>query len=55
MLYNIKNKALIEHSTLSLSFINNDSFGNDIKMGKPIIADGVDDYTLPEGKASIST
>jgi alpha-glucosidase len=47
-----KNQSLIEHSSLGLSFINNDSFGNNIQMGKAIISDGVDDYTLPEGKTS---
>ncbi len=47
-----KNQSLIEHSSVGLSFINNDSFGNNIKTGKIIISNGVDDYTLPEGKAS---
>ena len=47
-----KNQLLIEHSTIGLSFINNDSFGSDIKIGKTVISDGVDDYTLAEGKTS---
>ena len=47
-----KDQSLIEHSALGLSFINNDVFGNNVKMGKATIADGVDDYTLPQGKAS---
>jgi alpha-glucosidase len=47
-----KNKTLIEHSTIGLSFTDNDSFGGDIEIKKITISDGIDDYTLPEGKAS---
>lgn len=47
-----QNKNLIEHSILGLTFINSDFFGNDIKTGHIAITDGIDDYTLPEGKTS---
>ena len=47
-----QNKNLVEHSALGLSFINNDFFGNDIKTTHGAITDGIDDYTLPEGKTS---
>ena len=47
-----KNKILIEPSTLGLTFAGGDFFGNDIKVGTVTIIDGVDDYTLPEGKTS---
>src|SRR6476620_6821744 len=46
-----KNKILVDYSTLSLYFVN-DSFANNIKTGKITVSDGVDDYTLPEGKTS---
>lgn len=47
-----KNKNLIEHSTLGLTFIGNDFFGSDVETGHITITDGVDDYTLPAGKTS---
>ena len=47
-----QNKNLIEHSTIGLTFIDNDFFGSDIKIGHISINDGIDDYTLPEGKTS---
>ncbi|MEP6681936.1 MAG: glycoside hydrolase family 97 catalytic domain-containing protein, partial [Parafilimonas sp.] len=47
-----KGQTLIENSTLGLSFINNDLFGSGIKINKVVIAEGTDDYTLPEGKTS---
>ena len=47
-----KNKTLIEHSTLGLTFIGNDVFGNNITTGHITIADGIDDYILPMGKTS---
>ena len=47
-----KNKNLVEHSTLSLTFIGNDFFGNDIQIGRTVFSDGVDDYVLPLGKTS---
>jgi len=47
-----KNKILIEPGSLGLTFVGGDFFGNDIKAGTVTIIDGVDDYTLPEGKTS---
>ena len=47
-----KNKKLIEHSTLGLTFEGDDFFGNDIKTGHITLTDGIDDYELPEGKTS---
>ncbi|MEO8414941.1 MAG: glycoside hydrolase family 97 protein [Ginsengibacter sp.] len=47
-----KNNKLAVHSTLGLTFEGNDFFGNDIETGHPTLTDGVDDYTLPEGKTS---
>lgn len=47
-----KNKNLVEHSTLGLTFEDNGFFGNDIETGRITVSDGVDDYTLPEGKTS---
>ncbi len=47
-----KNKTLIEHSRVGLSFIDNDVFGNDIEIKQVTISDGTDDYALPEGKTS---
>jgi len=47
-----KKANLIEHSKLGLTFINNDTFGNDVKVKKITVTDGTDDYILPEGKTS---
>lgn len=47
-----KNWNLINTSTIGLSFISNDYFGNNIELGKVSITEGVDDYTLPAGKTS---
>ena len=47
-----KKQNLAEHSKVGLSFINNDSFGDNITIGKTVISEGVDNYTLPEGKTS---
>ncbi len=47
-----KNKTLIEHSTIGLTFINNDFFGDNIEIGKVTRGDGMEDYALPEGKTS---
>src|SRR5664279_3281637 len=47
-----KNKSLVAHSTLGLTFEGNDFFGNDIETGHTTLTDGVDDYILPEGKTS---
>ena len=47
-----KNKILVEHSTLGLTFADNDFFGNDIETRHITVTDGIDDYTLPEGKTS---
>ena len=47
-----KDQTLIENSSLGLSFINQDSFGTDIKINKVVIAEGTEDYILPEGKTS---
>lgn len=49
---NYKNKDLVEHSMLGLTFIGNDFFGNNIETGHITLTDGVDDYELPEGKTS---
>ncbi|MDQ6814527.1 MAG: glycoside hydrolase family 97 protein [Bacteroidota bacterium] len=46
-----KNKILVDYSSLSLHFLNG-SFGNNIKTGKIIVSDGVEDYALPAGKTS---
>ncbi|MCY7423292.1 MAG: glycoside hydrolase family 97 protein, partial [Chitinophagaceae bacterium] len=46
-----KNKILVDYSSLSLHFLN-DSFGNNIKTGKIVVSDGVEDYSLPAGKTS---
>ena len=48
-----KNKILVDYSIISLHFLN-DSFGNNIKTGKIIVSDGVEDYGLPAGKTSKS-
>jgi alpha-glucosidase len=47
-----KNNTLVDHSRLALQFINNDVFGDDITMEHATITDGIEDYTLPEGKTS---
>ncbi|MEO6000288.1 MAG: glycoside hydrolase family 97 protein [Chitinophagaceae bacterium] len=47
-----KNKSLIEHSTLGLTFINNDFFGDDIEIKYSKTSEGMEDYFLPEGKTS---
>lgn len=47
-----KNKRLVEHSTLGLTFTGNDFFGNDIETGRITHNEGTDDYVLPEGKTS---
>ncbi|MBC8005024.1 MAG: glycoside hydrolase family 97 catalytic domain-containing protein, partial [Verrucomicrobia bacterium] len=47
-----QSKNLLTHSTLGLSFINNDFFGKDIKIGRITATDGIEDYTLLQGKAS---
>ena len=47
-----QSKNLISHSTLGLSFINSDFFGKDIKIGRVTAVDGMEDYTLLQGKAS---
>jgi alpha-glucosidase len=46
-----KNKILVDYSSLSLHFLN-DSFGNNIKTGKIIVSNGIEDYVLPAGKTS---
>lgn len=46
-----KNKILVDYSSLSLHFLN-DSFGNNIKTGKIIVSDAMEDYILPAGKTS---
>ncbi len=47
-----KNKKLVEHSTLGLTFAGDDFFGNDLETGPITLTDGIDDYELPEGKTS---
>lgn len=47
-----KNKILAEHSTLGLTFIGNDFFGNNIETKHVTVTNGTEDYTLPEGKTS---
>lgn len=47
-----KNKVLVAHSTLGLTFINGDVFGDDIRVGNVKVTTGVEDYNLPEGKNS---
>jgi alpha-glucosidase len=47
-----KNKNLIVNSKLGLTFINNDFFGDDIKIGDAGITTGTADYMLPQGKTS---
>ncbi|MDB5279641.1 MAG: glycoside hydrolase [Ferruginibacter sp.] len=43
---------LINHSSIGLTFIDNDFFGYNIKTGHVLITGGTDDYVLPEGKTS---
>ncbi len=47
-----KNKSLIENSTLGLTFEGDGFFGNDITTGHVTVKDGIEDYTLVEGKNS---
>ena len=47
-----KNKKLVDHSTLGLTFAGDDFFGNNLKTGSITLTDGIDDYELPEGKTS---
>lgn len=47
-----KNKSLIEHSKLGLTFMGNDFFGSNIETAHATISDGIDDYILPMGKVS---
>ena len=47
-----KKANLIEHSKLGLTFKGNDFFGSDIETGHITLTDGIDDYTLPEGKTN---
>ena len=47
-----KNKGLVEHSMLGLTFADGGFFGNDITVGNATLTDGVDDYDLPAGKTS---
>lgn len=47
-----KNKSLIENSTLGLTFEGDGFFGNDITTGHVTVTDGIEDYTLVEGKNS---
>ena len=47
-----QNRSLVLHSTLGLGFINNDFFGNDIKAVRLTTTDGIEDYTLSQGKTS---
>ncbi len=44
-----KNKILVDYSSLSLHFLN-DSFGNNIKTGKIIVSDGVEDILYRQAK-----
>ena len=47
-----KKANLIEHSKLGLTFKGNDFFGSDIETGHITLTDGIDDYTLTEGKTN---
>ncbi|MEO6328705.1 MAG: glycoside hydrolase family 97 catalytic domain-containing protein, partial [Ginsengibacter sp.] len=47
-----KNKTLVEHSSLGLTFEGNSFFGNDIETGRTTITDGIEEYSLPQGKNS---
>ena len=47
-----KGEWLLTHSGIGLTFINNDSFGNTLKLLPAKVSDGTDDYTLPAGKTS---
>ncbi|MGH2564079.1 MAG: glycoside hydrolase family 97 N-terminal domain-containing protein, partial [Ginsengibacter sp.] len=42
-----KNKILAAHSTLGLTFIGNDFFGNNIETKHVTVTNGTEDYTLP--------
>jgi alpha-glucosidase len=43
---------LIEHSSLSLSFEDNDEWGSGLTMDRVVFSEGEDNYTLPAGKTS---
>ena len=45
-----KGKILINYSSLTLSFLNDATFGSKFKVGKPVYKDGEDNYTLVVGK-----
>ena len=45
-----KGKILINYSSLTLSFLNDTTFGSKFKAGKPVYKDGEDNYTLVVGK-----
>lgn len=47
-----KGKALIQSSRLGLTFAGNDVFGDHIETRPATYRQGIDDYTLPEGKTS---
>lgn len=47
-----KKNTLVAHSSLGLTFTGNDVLGNNMASGPITITDGIDDYTLPEGKTS---
>ena len=47
-----KDHTLIEHSAISLAFINNDTFGNDLILRHTTVSGGIEDYILPAGKTS---
>ncbi|CAN5133873.1 glycoside hydrolase family 97 protein [soil metagenome] len=47
-----KQKNLIEHSKLGLTFAGNDVFGNYVKAGRVKKMKGVESYILPAGKTS---
>ncbi|MDP4252324.1 MAG: glycoside hydrolase family 97 N-terminal domain-containing protein, partial [Bacteroidota bacterium] len=46
------NRALIEHSPLSLSFEHNDAWGVNLMAERAVFTNGEDNYTLPAGKTS---
>ena len=47
-----KKNTLVTKSQLGLTFMDNGIFGNDIKTGKAILRNGLEDYNLPLGKTS---
>ena len=47
-----KRSSLVAHSGLGLTFAGNDFFGNNIQAGRVAFSNGIDDYTLPQGKTS---